>query len=399
MNTDRPTSTRTDISRTDSSADGDGDTDEWVILNPVSGDGTHADHVHRLAADRGFRVLETDREGDAARYAREAVRKNISELAVCGGDGTLKEVLSGFEAAAVLRTHADGDGTDRDDRADESERGGTDGQDGSAPILSVIPAGTANIFATDMGITTVDEGFETLDTGEVRYLDVGLADGDPFMKSCIAGLTADASSAASDDLKERFGSLAFVITGVERAATFDPLGVEIEVDADAVDPDAGFDFGLDFSLGSDAGDDTDPDADSDGGTTDGEDTDTGWVWSGEALCLVVGNARRYAGEIGQANVEDGLLDVTLVEEMPPGTVVTEAIGRQLLGRETENVTRLKASRIEVGATDRDSIEFSLDGEIANHEHLSITVRERAVPVRVGPTYEPMPSDSTHPSNS
>lgn len=374
----------------DSDDSGDADDGRWLVLNPVSGDGTHVDRVHRLAADRGIRVWETRGEGDAAAFAREAVAADISELVVCGGDGTLQEVLTGLHDAGVIRPRAaavidrvaairgeTGDAattdesTDTDDangveRAESapSGAGGVDGRssDGEAtggrsavdpPVVCVIPAGTANIFATDMGITSVEEGFSVLDSGEVRRLDVGIADGEPFMKSCIAGLTADTSAATSDELKERFGSLAFVITGFKRAADFDPLDIEIDV----------------RGVGSE------------------------WSWDGEALCIVVGNARRYAGEVGQADVEDGLLDVTLVEEMPPGDVLTEAIARQLLGRETENVTRLEARRIEIDATGDGPIEFSLDGEIATHDRLDVTVRRQAIPVRVGPTYDPDPADS------
>lgn len=332
-----------------------GNSDRWLILNPVSGEGNHADRVCRLAAERGLRVLETDAEGDAARFARDAVEKNVHELAVCGGDGTLKEVLAGLTAADVFRPHDESNGSEGTTAATDGAPRDAIGSDASgfdAPVLSVIPAGTANIFATDMGITGIEEGFSVFDDGEERRLDLGFADGDPFMKSCIAGLTANASSATSDDLKERFGSLAFVLTGVKRAAEFDPLTVEIEAHGD----------------------------------------DGGWSWSGEVLCLVVGNARRYAGEIGQANVEDGLLDVTLVEEMPPQDVVTEAVARQLLGRETENVTRLKARNIEIKAAENESISFSLDGEIADHDRLEVTLCQRAVPVRVGPTYDPDPAD-------
>ena len=392
MNPDRATPTHGDAPPNGETVDSDvndryesdGGDDRWLILNPASGDGGHGDRVHRLAADRGIRVLETEGEGDAAAFARRAVAENVGELAVCGGDGTLQEVLSGLHATGAIRSgtetaiermhavHGATDGTETTDDAVETlapnETGGANGTNGTdeangelsegssvtdPPVLCVIPAGTANIFATDMGITDIDGGFSVLDGGEVRRLDVGLADDEPFMKSCIAGLTADTSSATSDELKERFGSLAFVITGVKRAADFDPLDVEVDARG-----------------------------------AEGE-----WSWNGEALCIVVGNARRYAGEVGQANIEDGLLDVTIVEEMPPGDVVAEAIERQLLGRETENVTGLRARRIEIDATGEGPIEFSLDGEIASHERLTLTVRERAVPVRVGPTYDPDPSDA------
>ncbi|PSP62560.1 diacylglycerol kinase [Halobacteriales archaeon QH_8_64_26] len=378
----------------DRASDGEGRGERWLVLNPVSGDGTHVDRVHRLAADRGIRVLETGAEGDAAAFAREAVGRGVRELAVCGGDGTFQEILVGLHEVGAIRPQgaeavdrvaavrgAAGDTTEdsgspdaadpktAEPEATEDARNGADGTAGRAPsdgrpeereaadpdppVLCVIPAGTANIFATDMGITTVEEGFSVLDSGGVRRLDVGIADDEPFMKSCIAGLTADTSSATSDELKERFGSLAFVITGIRRASQFEPLDVTVEV----------------------------------------QGTEGGWSYSGETLCLVIGNARRYAGRLGQANVEDGLLDVTLVEEMPPGDVVAEAIERQLLGRETDNVTRLQARRIGIETTGEDPIEFSLDGEIASHDRLDVTVRRQAIPVRVGPAYDPDPSDS------
>ena len=343
--------------------DSDGDGERWLVLNPVSGDGTHVDLVHRLAADRGVRVLETEGNGDATAFAREAVTEGVDELAICGGDGTLQEVLVGLHAAGAIRPRSE----DAIDRAaavhgatgsaeDGIDPGAADSEAADPPVLCVIPAGTANIFATDMGIEDVEAGFSVFDSGEVRRLDVGVADGEPFMKSCIAGLTADTSSATSDELKERFGSLAFVITGARRASQFEPLEVAIEVSS-----------------------------------AEGE-----WSYSGETLCLVIGNARRYAGRLGQANVEDGLLDVTLVEEMPPGDVVAEAIERQLLGRETDNVTRLQARRIGIEATSENPIEFSLDGEIASHDRLDITVRHQAIPVRVGPAYDPDPEDPDHP---
>jgi diacylglycerol kinase family enzyme len=372
-----------DSDSTDRGVGDEGDSSRWLVLNPVSGDGTHVDRVHRLAADRGIRVLETGGEGDAAAFARAAVAESVTELAVCGGDGTFQEVLAGLHDAGAIRSraataidrmdaiHGDAeDGADADvgGRADDGSNGrtGTDGPQvgegttgGSAPdppVLSVIPAGTANIFATDMGIEGVEEGFSVLDGGEVRRLDVGIADGEPFMKSCIAGLTADTSSATSDELKERFGSLAFVITGVKRASQFEPLDVTVEVDG-----------------------------------TEGK-----WSYSGETLCLVIGNARRYAGRLGQANVEDGLLDVTLVEEMPPGDVVAEAIEQQLLGRETDNVTRLQARRIAIETTGENPIEFSLDGEIASHDRLDVAACRQAIPVRVGPAYDPDPDDPDDP---
>ncbi|EMA43834.1 diacylglycerol/lipid kinase family protein [Halococcus saccharolyticus] len=307
--------------QTDGGATAD-DAEKRVIVNPESGSSDHLSTVRRLADERGYSVRETAEAGHAADLAREAAADGVSVLGACGGDGTLKEVIEGLVAAEAL-----------DDVR-----------------LGVLPAGTANIVATDLGIEGIEHGFAMLDEGEVRALDLGLADDEPFVKSCVAGLTADASAATTSDVKERFGPLAFVITGVQQAATFDPLDLTIDAVAD--------------------------------GET--------WSWSGEALCVLVGNSRRFTNRIGQANVEDGLFDVTVIEEMPQSDRVTEAIAQQLLGRDTEHVDRLFARRLQIVGRDR-SIDFSLDGEISTHHELDLQVRPGALSMAVGPEYEPDPT--------
>ena len=299
------------------------DREKRVIVNPESGSGDHLPSVRRLADECGYTVRETERAGHAADLAREAAADGADVLGACGGDGTLKEVIEGLIAAKAL-----GD-----------------------VRLGVLPAGTANIVATDLGIEGIEHGFAVLDGDEVRDIDLGVADGEPFVKSCVAGLTADASAATTSDVKERFGPLAFVITGVQQAATFDPLDVAIEAVAD--------------------------------GET--------WSWSDEALSVLVGNSRRFTNRIGQANVEDGLFDVTVIEEMPRSDRVAEAIGQQLLGRDTEHVDRFFARRLEIVGHDR-SIDFSLDGEISTHDELDLQVRPGALSMAVGPEYDPDPTD-------
>jgi YegS/Rv2252/BmrU family lipid kinase len=292
------------------------------ILNPVSGAGDHADYVTRLMDARGFAVLETRDAGDARRLGREAGEDGVSQLAVCGGDGTVNEVLRGLEATNHVED----------------------------VTLSVVPAGTANILAQNIGVTTIKQGVEVADTGATRTVDLGMADHQPFAVSCIAGFPADASVAASSDLKARFGTLAFLVTGVEEALSFDPLDIRVR--------------------------------------TTGEN-DVARVWSGEAICLLVGNARRFVEQGGQGDMEDGLFDVAVVEQMPASSLVAEAIGHRLLGRETEGVTHIKAREVTVSGHD-ESITFSRDGELSEHDELTLSVRPAALSLRVGPGYEPSP---------
>ena len=301
------------------------DGERWLILNPSSGTADHTEDVRRLAVERGYRVEETTGAGHATDLAREAAANDVNLLAVAGGDGTLHEAVVGL---------ADAGGLDR-------------------TTVAVVPVGTENIFATNIGIRDAEHAFDVVETGARRRLDVGVADDEPFVMSCIAGLLADASVATSSEQKERFGSLAFVASGFKQAASFDGLHIDLTA------------------------------------ISDGETVS----WSGEALAALVGNSRRFVEEGGQAAMEDGLLEVVVIERMPPGDIVAEAFAQRVLGRTTDHVFHTQASQLSIEGADGDPIDFSLDGEPRSHDHLEIHARPLALRVCVGPAYAISPTES------
>ncbi len=319
-------------------------TDRRLVLNPISGTADHAERVHRLADERGYTVVETEHEGHATELAAEAVDTGADLLAVAGGDGTLHEVLRG------LNGDGDGDGVG-EGRTPADGRTATTADDDALEgvTLGVIPTGTENLFAANVGIEGIEHGFEVIETGERRRVDVGMANGEPFAMSCIAGLLADASVSTSPEMKERFGSLAFVISGVEEVTEFDALDLDVRAVVD----------------------------------------DEEFRWTGQALCVLVGNVRKFVHEGGQANVEDGLFDVVIAERMPPSSLAAETIAHRLLGRDTEHVDHLRASRLEL-SSDEGPITFSADGELARYDELELHARPQALEVCVGPEYEPDP---------
>jgi len=292
-----------------------------LICNPVSGGGDHADRARRLAAIHGFPVVETERGGHGVELAQAAAADGVDLLAVCGGDGTLHEVVEGLAAVDALDT----------------------------VTLCLIPAGTENIVAGDLGIDSMGEGFELADRGETRRLDLGVVNDEPFVMSAIAGLPADVSDAATTELKGRFGSVAFLIGGLEEGLSFDGLDVTVEA-------------------------------------TGGAET----AWTGEALAVLVGNLRRLGKQGGQANAEDGLLAVEIIERMPPGEALREAIEQRFLDRETPHVRALQTTRLAVDPLGAEPIRFSLDGEIRAFETAEFGVLPEALRLRVGAAYTPTP---------
>lgn len=297
-----------------------------VIFNPVGGNAHHRDSIHARATELGYRVEVTEAAGDAVVFAREAAEAGVEVLVSAGGDGTLNEVVRGIAQADAL------------DRV----------------TLGVLPTGTGNNFAQNIGITTTEEGFEVLQHGERRTIDLGLADGRPFVNSCVGGLTADASGETTPELKQRLGVLAYVLTTLSAVASFEGLRLKVT-------------------------------ARSHGGESS--------EWSGEAICVLIGNGRQFTTQRGrQANMEDGLFDVLIVEDVPATDLVSDTVVERLFGEESEHIIRLQASVIEVTSEGPDPVNFSLDGEMVQHRTLSLEVQPKTLCVLVGESYEVVPDE-------
>jgi diacylglycerol kinase (ATP) len=297
-------------------------TDDCVIVvNPDSGDGEHLETVRELAAAHGFGVAVSESPGEAVERAREAAEAGATRIGACGGDGTINEVVRGIDAADAL------------DRV----------------TLGVVPAGTGNNLAKNLGIRNVEHGFELLAEGETRRIDLGTAGDELFVNSCICGLTADASGETSSDLKGRFGPLAYVLKTIETMAEFEGIPLHVHADEEEV------------------------------------------FWDGEAAFVLIGNARSFpAGGDGQGNAEDGLLEVTIVEDVPANRLVRDAAVERLLGGEAASISRIRTPALTVEVQREKPVSFSFDGEMASFRSLSCRVRPRTLSVRVGEGYRHVP---------
>jgi diacylglycerol kinase (ATP) len=94
---------------------------------------------------------------------------------------------------------------------------------GTDATLAVVPAGTANLFASNLGIPAdVAEAVRIGLHGRRRTIDVGKMKGERFGVMAGAGLDARMIRDADGTLKDRLGRLAYIWTGVKnaRASTF-----------------------------------------------------------------------------------------------------------------------------------------------------------------------------------
>ena len=176
----------------------------------------------------------------AGREVRRALDGGAELIFVWGGDGTVQRCL---DAVA-----------------------------GSDTALAILPAGTANLLATNLDIPQdIERGVAIGLHGDRRKLDVGRFNGERFGVMAGAGFDASMIREADGGLKDRFGRVAYVWTG-SKSLRAKPFRAKIAIDG------------------------------------------TSW-YSGAASCILVGNVGRLFGGIDvfrDARPDDGRLEIGVV---------------------------------------------------------------------------------------
>jgi diacylglycerol kinase (ATP) len=127
--------------------------------------------------------LETRPDDTGERLAREAVRSGVDLVLASGGDGTITACVGGVA--------------------------------GSGVPLGVLPCGTGNLLARNLGLPlSLDEALAVALTGADRRLDVGTANGRPFVVMAGIGFDAEMLEGADERLKARVGWVAYVLSGL-----------------------------------------------------------------------------------------------------------------------------------------------------------------------------------------
>ncbi len=220
-----------------------------IIDNPWSFRGPYP--VHRVLpvlerAGWTVDVAHRDRQTSVRRQVEEALDHGAQVLVGAGGDGTLRDV------ADVLAGH----------RAQ----------------LGVLPGGTANLWAHELGVARPpEEAAAALVEADVRGMDMGRLvhpDGRYLRFLLMAGIGIDGLMLDHTDprLKARLGPGGIAVGVVRAIPDFRPFPIELSVD------------------GQDA-------------------------WEGRVIQVIVGNSRLYANVVHatpDARVDDGILDVTIV---------------------------------------------------------------------------------------
>jgi diacylglycerol kinase (ATP) len=157
-----------------------------IIINPASGKGESILPVINASMKEAgikWEASITHQAGDAIRFAKAAAKEGIDALAVYGGDGTLMEAISGLIGTEI-------------------------------PLV-ILPGGSANVMATELGIPTdLKEACALLSQGplETKTIDVGQFDKRYFIVRISIGFEADVVKGAGRETKNKIGIFAYFLS-------------------------------------------------------------------------------------------------------------------------------------------------------------------------------------------
>ena len=181
-----------------------------LIRNPIAGRRRRGllDDVMRRVRAAGWTVelVDTQAAGDARRLAETCDALRYAVIAVAGGDGTINEVVNGLA-----------------------------GRSDAGPALAIVPLGTANVLAHELGLRiTAAAVAETMIAGRELLVRPGEASstGAPRCFSLMAGAGFDAKVVAgvSTRFKRRFGRAAYVWRSLIEARRYRPVRYQVEID-------------------------------------------------------------------------------------------------------------------------------------------------------------------------
>jgi YegS/Rv2252/BmrU family lipid kinase len=141
-------------------------------------------------------LCATQQSQHATFLAKRALDNEPDLIIVAGGDGTVNEVIAGMAGTRV-------------------------------PLL-VLPCGTANVLAKEIGLPRdLFQSIDLLNTGTVRRIALGKA-GERYF-ALMAGIGVDASivAAVNPRLKQKLGQMAFWIAGLRQFCLYSFPSFEI----------------------------------------------------------------------------------------------------------------------------------------------------------------------------
>ncbi|HLJ36346.1 MAG TPA: diacylglycerol kinase family protein [Ktedonobacteraceae bacterium] len=286
-----------------------------IIANPTAGSYLYnrrqLEETMVFLRDYGWEVelKLTHAIGDARFYTREAVANRFDVVIAAGGDGTINEVIQELV--------------------------------GSETALGVLPTGTANVWAREMGIPLDIAGAsEILTYGRTRRIDVGSVNGRYFLLMVGIGFDGEVARVVERKFLKRLGIVGYLLVSFWLSFGYDSFAVNARIGEQEIKT--------------------------------------------RALQIVVGNTQLYGGAVKftwQAQCDDGLLDVCIVRKRSKFRRIFIVLDFLLRRKQRSQwVSYDKSATIEVQT--RKPVAIQVDGDSCGNTPATFTMAPRALKVIV-----------------
>lgn len=277
-----------------------------VILNPAARSERAKAAWKRIEKLPHCTMRATVGPGDAHRVAAAAVREGFKTIVAAGGDGTVNEVVNGIA--------------------------------GSDVALGILPVGTMNVFAAELGLPgDLEEAWAIIRAGRTRRVDLVRANQQYFVQLAGVGLDAQVVQATSWESKKNFGPLSYLISAAQIAAKKPP---RLFVEADGVVREGSF--------------------------------------------VLIGNGRYYGGPVAffkNARIDDGKLDVLIFKNLAY-LDIARYVATVLMGKHTDqpDVEYFQTKKALVRSDEEVPVE--VDGEVVTTLPVTFRISSRKLRVVV-----------------
>jgi len=252
------------------------------------------------------KILLTENPGDGEHRAREAVAMGFQTIVAAGGDGTVNEVLNGIDPARCA--------------------------------LGILPVGTMNVLALELGISPdLERALAVIRAGRRRQIDLGYANQRRFIQLAGVGLDAEVVKKTHPEAKRAWGPWSYLLTVAQVTVAPAPH--------------------LKVKSG-------------------------GQEYPG--AMVLIGNGRHYGGPFRffpKANMSDGKLDVCIFPKSGPLDLLWYLQGVLLGGPESlPEVQYLQTPALTVEAKEKVALE--VDGEFGGETPVAFRLEKKGVEVIV-----------------
>ena len=234
------------------------------------------------------------------------MEKGFTTVVAAGGDGTINEVVNGLSGSQVK--------------------------------LGILPVGTMNVFASELGLPMrLKEAWKVIQAGHTRDIDLACANRQYFIQLAGVGLDAQVVKETSWQAKRNLGPLSYVISAAQIMARKPPV-LHVEADGESID----------------------------------------------GSFVLIGNGRFYGGPLPffrDARFDDGLLDV-LVFKNQSHLDIARYLAHILVGQHSRlgDVRYLQTKKLHVSS--EVAVPVEVDGELAAELPMTFRISSRKLRVLV-----------------